>query len=188
MAEGHQAAHSRWRVGVGLIVADATSTTAEQTASYMNELQAKLRERFRAIPPEQAEAVVAAAQNYLQRLSDGADEQDAAVMSREISEVTRQRVWQLLTDAIEWLEGDHAGIPECCVAVFMNGRRADAFFADKPDRRSFHHVPCDECWAAGRAIPLRSGHSEFSVRLLGIRSEIMCVAKNSKHEGGKEKP
>lgn len=95
----------------------------------------------------------------------------------KISREARRRIFHALTEVVDRLDGYHSGIPECCVEAYAGGgRRSITFFRDKPDderSRSFQYVPCDECWEAGRVVPLLlNGYSWLAARLLDVRDQI----------------
>lgn len=91
---------------------------------------------------------------------------------------TRARVWKLLREVIDRVEGDHAGIPECCVEVFVGGRQAATFRdtlqgEDLKRMDAYEYVPCDECFRSGRVVQIRkNGHAHVSKKLLRVMDEV----------------
>ena len=95
----------------------------------------------------------------------------------------KKKVLNHLWDAYDRMEGEYSGIPECCVESYLDGRTAWDFEEtlsekDKKKYKSWHYVPCDQCFKENNKHKLK-------LNGVSIRGQMLRAIIESYGKGGR---
>ncbi len=65
-----------------------------------------------------------------------------------------------LQEVINRLEGEHSGLPQCCIEVFVSGRTSHEFretLSEKNQKKynAWGYVPCDKCFKNNKKVKIK---------------------------------
>lgn len=91
----------------------------------------------------------------------------------------QKQLYIAILTAYDIAEGQFAGIPQCCIDSYVQGRTWMDFIKTIPEEnrkeitKKYNYVPCDKCVKKGKSVEIKSGQSLVGSALTTLLLEVL---------------